>query len=176
MSEQLPLFPIESASGETPRTKEEIAAHIGAHARTDFDPNQRAAERTRRRGAGGGIASHLEGYTPTELTPEERGAQLGAAFMEDPDRFGSDWPSARLNRQANQEASQALARQPSRKLYEMPGQNRGRSNFPPPTRAEILEGMSKDDIDRQQKINKAGAVAARQALNETLNDKSKDKD
>ena len=96
----MPLFPAESTPQETPRNPEEIAAHISAHASTDYDPNARAVERTRRHGAGGGIASHLEGKTSKELTPEERGAQLGAAFMENPDQFGSNWPSVQLNNEA----------------------------------------------------------------------------
>lgn len=104
MNEQMPLFQSESTPQEAPRSPEEIAAHIAAHATNDFDPNQRSVERTRRHGVGGGIATHLEGNTPAELTPQERGAQLGTAFMEDPDQFGPDWPSILISRSEEKKA------------------------------------------------------------------------
>lgn len=52
------------------------------------------------------------------------------------------------------------------RLFEMPGTGKGRNNpnNEPLSRSEILRGMSPEDIERQNQINKLGAQAARQVL------------
>jgi hypothetical protein len=50
-----------------------------------------------------------------------------------------------------------------RKPFELPGKD-GRSNYPRPTRSELLQGMSQEAREGQDAINKLGAAAARRIL------------
>ena len=63
-----------------------------------------------------------------------------------------------------QAQSATLRKQP--RLFEMPGQNRGRNNpdNEPLSRAEILAGLSPEEIASRDAANKAGVAAVREAL------------
>lgn len=58
----------------------------------------------------------------------------------------------------------APKRQP--RLFEMPGQNRGRNNpdNQPLSHAEIIAGLSPEEITSRDAANKAGVAAVREAL------------
>ncbi|OGI95112.1 hypothetical protein A2917_01860 [Candidatus Nomurabacteria bacterium RIFCSPLOWO2_01_FULL_42_17] len=61
-----------------------------------------------------------------------------------------------------------------RRPFEMPGQNRGRSNSEQITREKMLKGMSPQDIERQARINRSGATVARLALKDATDKSAKE--